>query len=494
MNPKPPPKKIESHQPAPHQPAPHQPAPYRQAPYLPPARSPLFGGAAGFCALFTLLALLLLPPAAQGSEAGAAPQTSGAGGITLLAAGDLRGEIKPCGCSPEGQQGGLPRRLSYLARHLGKAGPKPLVLDLGNNFPPPSAQGKLKVTLIQRLLGRFPPAAILPGPHELALGPGSLDKALPYLVSNDGVGKAFLPLRTVERAGRRLGIFGYLSPGQVYQGSQGRFRLLPVSPALLARWREQQRRLGHELSILLFRGDDEELAALLASGLFRQILAGNPHDDEMNQVVQRMVAGRRVPQVPTKGQGFLRLSLADQTAGDGGTSQVDWLDGAYADHADAAGPFKTYDEGVKALFFAKLETMKKSRTESPYLGAEACKTCHVPQHAIWQISRHAGAVKTLEKVGKLFDPECLACHVVGLNSGGFLSKAITPRLAGVQCENCHGPARAHSLNPKANRPGTDPRRNAGNSQRIGEPICRTCHVGSHSPTFAFDKYWPKIRH
>ena len=84
--------------------------------------------------------------------------------------------------------------------------------------------------------------------------------------------------------------------------------------------------------------------------------------------------------------------------------------------------------------------------------------------------------------------------MVGLKSGGFLSKDLTPQLAGVQCENCHGPARAHSLNPKANRPGTDPRRNAGKTARIAEPICRTCHVGSHSPAFAFDKYWPKIKH
>ena len=61
--------------------------------------------------------------------------------LTILAAGDLRGEIEPCGCSPEGQMGGLRRRLSYLERQF--ASGAPLLVDLGNNFPHPSPQGRL---------------------------------------------------------------------------------------------------------------------------------------------------------------------------------------------------------------------------------------------------------------------------------------------------------------------------------------------------------------
>ncbi|MCZ6531612.1 MAG: multiheme c-type cytochrome [SAR324 cluster bacterium] len=435
--------------------------------------------------LLTACALaLLLSPATAPAASTAQP--------LLLAAGDLRGEIKPCGCSPEGQQGGLPRRLSYLASHLANdpqdLEQAPLLLDLGNNFPPPSAQGKLKIRLIQNLLLRFPPQAILPGPNELALGVEALDNRLPYLLSNEETGKDFTRERTVTRGGRRIGIFGYLSPTLVYQGSQQRLRLLPLSAALLERWRERQRLLAHDLAVLLFRGNDQELATLLSSGLFRHIIAGNPHSDEMNQIVERVVAAKRVPQVPTKGQGFLRLAL------DGGAATVDWLTDAWPDHADARQPFAAYDEAVKALFFARLETMEKRKAESPYLGAQACLACHAKPHQLWRASRHANAVQTLERVGKAFDPECLACHVAGLNSGGFLSMGLTPHLAGVQCENCHGPARAHALNPKANRPGLDPRRGAGRSARSGESVCRSCHVGSHSPNFVFERYWPIIRH
>ena len=82
------------------------------------------------------------------------PPTSAGASPVLLAAGDLRGEIKPCGCSPEGQMGGLPRRLSYLAQALAPGRGSTVLVDLGNNYPPPSPQGKLKVALIQEMLGR----------------------------------------------------------------------------------------------------------------------------------------------------------------------------------------------------------------------------------------------------------------------------------------------------------------------------------------------------
>ena len=57
----------------------------------------------------------------------------------LIFSGDLRGEIKPCGCAEEGDMGGLLRKLTYIKQkhslneHL-------FYFDLGNNFPEPSEQ------------------------------------------------------------------------------------------------------------------------------------------------------------------------------------------------------------------------------------------------------------------------------------------------------------------------------------------------------------------
>ena len=157
-----------------------------------------------------------------------------------------------------------------------------------------------------------------------------------------------------------------------------------------------------------------------------------------------------------------------------------------------------YNKKVKGLFFARLETMDRVKKESPFVGQAACTACHQQADALWQASRHAKAIKTLERVGKQYDPECLACHVLGLEQGGFLSAELTPQFANVQCENCHGPSRAHAAQiklPPGPPPGA-PAPGAGQptSQRPGEATCRTCHVGSHSPKFDFAIYWPKIVH
>ena len=177
-----------------------------------------------------------------------------------------------------------------------------------------------------------------------------------------------------------------------------------------------------------------------------------------------------------------------------------WLRGSFEDAPELAETFRNYDAAVKKLFFRNLDRIEKQRRESPFVGNGVCASCHAEIVASWQKSRHAHAFATLEKKGKHFDPECLTCHVVGLKpweapenasatdrkfegGTGFLSLQITPHLKNVQCENCHGPARAHLENSKIKPANKDPK-----------IICVSCHQGSHSPVFDFETYWPKIKH
>ena len=438
--------------------------------------------------------------------------------LTVLAAGDLRGEINPCGCSEEGQFGGLPRRLQYLEKMLA-GNPLPLLVDLGNNFPAPSEQGRLKIPLIQKMLGLHRPDGILPGPNELAMGLDTLDASLPWVLSNDALGKRFPTVREVFRDGGgkmlreeapegRIHIYGYLSPATVYQGSQGHFRLLDAASARLREMWRPARQPG-VVSILLFRGSDAELTTIAGWGLFDMIVAGNPSADEMKQVTRREVKARdgkrvTVPMVPTKGQGLLRLRLGPpplNAAPD--WPPVDWLDKTYPDHPAAKAAFAEYDAQVKQMFLARLGAMEQHGKKSPFAGAGPdagnCAQCHTAAAAMWRASRHAGALATLEKVGKSFDPECLACHVVGLGQDGFLSKDLTPALANVQCENCHGPARVHAAAARAQPPrnlrsGPVPSTAPGSHAKPDADTCLLCHKGSHSPKFDFNVYWPKITH
>lgn len=105
-----------------------------------------------------------------------------------------------------------------------------------------------------------------------------------------------------------------------------------------------------------------------------------------------------------------------------------------------------------------------------YVGAATCRACHSERHAEWSATSHAKALETLEAEGFGNDPECLLCHTVGyLENGGYVDRATTNGLAGVQCENCHGPGRDHAEDPN-NESLRLPRDIAGY-------VCGACHTG-----------------
>jgi len=408
--------------------------------------------------------------------------------VFLTATGDLRGEIKPCGCSPDGDMGGLLRRGSYLKQQRSQH-PDLLYLDLGNNFPPPSEQGTLKVALIQKALHKLHPKAILVGPNELSYGAATLDTTLPYLLSNARVSKSS-PRSRVLLKSQKVSLRGFLSPSQTYQNANESSELIPANSELLQQW-EKEFDPNMSYRVLLFRGDEKELEFFAQSKLFDLIITGNNNDDELNQVLEMNTATEGFQSVPTKGQGALQGRLQKKQKSGKANLDVVWLTSVYADDSELQGGFEEYDSEVKDLFFTNLDRMDAQKQNSPYVGAKQCESCHQKEYLTWKSTPHAHAMETLKKAKKHFDPECIQCHTVGFQaelkqkeSSGFLSNALTPHLANVQCENCHGAARSHVKDPTRNRLPI----------RTPKSQCAGCHLGSHSPKFNFKKYWTKIRH
>lgn len=120
---------------------------------------------------------------------------------------------------------------------------------------------------------------------------------------------------------------------------------------------------------------------------------------------------------------------------------------------------------------------------SLYVGDAQCGMCHQEEHKIWEKSGHSHAMATLERKGQQFDTECVGCHVVGFQRGGFQSQNTTPQLANVQCEACHGPGKAHAEKPQK-----------GYGFMQTPQGCVQCHTKSNSPDFDFSTYWPKVKH
>lgn len=119
-----------------------------------------------------------------------------------------------------------------------------------------------------------------------------------------------------------------------------------------------------------------------------------------------------------------------------------------------------------------------------YVGAETCAQCHPGPHADWSATLHATALESLEEIGQGTNAQCVGCHTVGFGEeGGFVDRATTNALAGVQCENCHGPGGDHVRDPinDAVKPYID----------ISSDVCGTCHQGTHHPNF---EQWSESGH
>ena len=422
----------------------------------------------------------------------------------IIFSGDLRGEIKPCGCAEEGDMGGLPRRHTFFKQQKTKFS-NIFYFDLGNNFPSPSEQGDLKIKLIQSALKKLTPEVVLVGPNEWLNGLHSLDPKIPYILSNQRGNLNYLQSKTVRNEGKNFTIFGYLSPDLVYQNKNDLPLIFNVNKKLIKDWREKLETKLEVLKILLFRGNNKELEQFDDSRLFDLIIVGSNNGDELNQILKMETKSGEFPMIPTKGQGIFSWEINDEWIFDTPKSEtvktdftITWLRKNFEDAIELDEMFKDYNSAVKDLFFSNLDRMEKHRTDSVFVGDDVCIGCHQNSVKVWNESRHSKAFLTLKENKKHFDPECLECHVVGLKPWkgyhesmenelervtGFLSPQITPHLMNVQCENCHGPARAHLANSKIHPPAQDPK-----------STCVSCHHGSHSPMFDFESYWEKIKH
>lgn len=119
-----------------------------------------------------------------------------------------------------------------------------------------------------------------------------------------------------------------------------------------------------------------------------------------------------------------------------------------------------------------------------YAGANVCRACHMNTCRYETNTPHAGAFTSAAFVaeGGQTNTSCLPCHTVGygLPTGFYITNrhghfSYNTNLAGVQCENCHGPAAIHASNENnpVYRPQVD----------LAAEVCGGCHTGTMNPTY-----------
>nr|NIQ01182.1 hypothetical protein [Nitrospinaceae bacterium]NIR55209.1 hypothetical protein [Nitrospinaceae bacterium]NIT82481.1 hypothetical protein [Nitrospinaceae bacterium]NIU44686.1 hypothetical protein [Nitrospinaceae bacterium]NIU96853.1 hypothetical protein [Nitrospinaceae bacterium] len=105
--------------------------------------------------------------------------------LLIVYSGNALGELKPCGCDKEEDQGGIERRMGYLKRRQASK-TQTLLVDLGDNFKKPTRQGKLKAQTMMKALAQMQYDAITPGDKDLVYGNGFLASGgpLPWVSAN----------------------------------------------------------------------------------------------------------------------------------------------------------------------------------------------------------------------------------------------------------------------------------------------------------------------
>ena len=392
---------------------------------------------------------------------------------TVVVTGDLFGHLQPCGCSSP-QLGGITRQAT-LIRDL-KRDSDVVLLANGALVASTSPQERLKLDTLAQSLGSLGVAAINLSPEDARLGAGGI-------------------LTLENLTGRKL-ICGNLVPG----GSLNLESTLEAQDLLIGGVSSETSWVGRSLGrtpiateeaiqqVVSEARDRSEEPVLLVNGNEQYATKIATEHPELKLIVFRSTSD--IPNKPVRvGQSLL------VTPGEFGKSVVELtfdghdfteyqavaLEPSIVDDPDVEKMYKTYLSDVDKQGF--IDKTPRHKTAA-FAGTLTCAKCHTTDYKIWQHTKHAQAFSDLEKVNHQRDPDCVSCHVIGLDStAGFRSRKATPDLANVGCESCHGAGASHSRSPRTIK-----------MKKIGTAFCGSCHTPDQSPNFIPLTGWRVIQH
>ena len=361
--------------------------------------------------------------------------------LNILYTGAIKGELEPCGCSPETQSGGLARLSGYISQNKEALFPYVLV-DAGNTFAEATAQGRLKNEAVLRSFS-----------------------VMGYDAAAIDINRTAVDRDSITALASQYRAAALHSGGAIKAVRDGLKINISSDEKLVKKGM---------INILLSGRPVAELKAVKGWAV---IISSSGEELESPEASNGAVIVSGFP----KGQKLGILSLKLDSKGKVAGSSHRWQDlkQDVAEDPIVRAVLNEYDLKVAALL---KEEELKPLSGGPYLGMESCVECHQSFVDSWKATKHSTAFATLERVGKSKDPECVKCHTVGFGEeGGFLSLKATPGLSGVQCESCHGPGREHAADFGPMRP-------------LAVEICLKCHTAENSPLFDYQKYFEKIKH
>jgi hypothetical protein len=441
----------------------------------------------------TLGATWLLKSSAAG------PSLAQGGELAIWLSGDTLGYLEPCGCRRD-QAGGIEPRMTLVK---GETSPHRLLLDVGNLTSGSRSYELLKLDFLLRGMAEMGYDAVNLGLKEASLDRDTLRQKmeaskLPFIscnVLNTETSKPLAaPSLIVSIAGKRIGITGVVEMDRDDVGPGLAVR--PPEEALSAILPDLRKR--SDFVIVLAFAPQETLRSLATRFPEAGAIFGGdvPQASSKAEIVNRSVLFN----VTNKGKVIGRLAFKE--GGDAGLTLSDSKSVKTTDKIPPAPEMSALIKEFKNTLrernieLASAEGMELIHAENTsadtYTGQDKCQPCHQNAFKITHATTHTHAYETLVAKNSEYDPDCLRCHTVGYGArDGYVNHDKTPKLAGVQCENCHGRGASHMQAIAAGKKG----KAATEMLRAVTPnSCVRCHDEENSENFQYSPFWQRMKH
>jgi len=376
--------------------------------------------------------------------------------VTIFLTGNVLGELKPCGCA-SGQLGGLDRRAAILEE---VAHDRRLIIDTGNFLGDETEQDIIKFGIVMQALAMLGYDIVNLSENDIRI---ARDLGLLEGTSFD----MLIAVASAKAGSRQIESVQELFPTK-HNGHDG-----PI------------------LNILITDNCQEPLIEHISDMAVVDVLICPGSADEPAVLEEEM----KKPLVVTVGRLGKYIGKLTAQLGEEQKFQFDYtkvpIDERLPTDEQLVQLYKDYQLMVKEENLLEKVIKVPLPNGLEYLGSTSCgfgSSCHQYEYEKWSAKDHAKAYRTLVEAGSQYDPQCIRCHVVGLEyETGFVSEKSPEDLRNVGCEVCHGPGSKHMMAVIT----------AGEDTGTWEPqsACVDCHTPEHSNYQGHeDEYLAKIVH
>jgi len=392
--------------------------------------------------------------------------------LTVFFTGSELSSLRPCGCSG-GQLGGLEKRTAIFSRVPAS---NRLIVETGALVQSDREQDLIKFRIIFEALRHLGYNVARLTDQDLAIA-GRLGLLADRQQTFEIIGAADRPAAFAKRFTDR--------------GREIIVRIVAVDPGIAPR--ESTARLigavpgASTLDILILqRCDPDFLETLTAQAPGAECIIC-PSDSDEPQLVSNPGARPLVFTVGRLGRYVCRLDVA--VAGPPGELVLQFeripVEEKLPDDEVLVQLYRQYQQLVKDSNLLEQHPRLPLPQDLAFAGSKACQRCHEYEYDRWSTKAHANALASLQRVGSDHDPECVVCHVTGMDyDGGYVTEVRTPHLKDVGCENCHGPGSEH-IRTLGQTAAAEPKM-----------TCLDCHTPEKSAGYAGheEEYMKKIMH